>query len=333
MFTITTRPQQPAASSPLRHLIQRYPLLTFIALAFGLPWLFEIPDTLGSWGLIPFRIPTTGVGIVVAILVGAYGPTWAALIVTAATRGKAGIRTLLRRLLVWRVSIGWYAVALFLPALLFFLPAPLYAFLGGTPLALPSSSLVELILGVPLLFLVNMLVNGEELGWRGYALPRLQGKYSALTASLILGVIWSLFHLPLFLMHGGSVFGNLSSEPPLGFLVRITAGAVLITWVYNNTRGSVLLAILFHAAVNTWSQIFPSMNTAHVPADLLYWLGVGGFCLATVIVVVVFRPARLSRKPASEMAYVTDPVRTDGTSLMKVDVQKRLVSLSARKRS
>jgi membrane protease YdiL (CAAX protease family) len=192
----------------------------------------------------------TGLGIVVALLAG-YGPSFAALIAAAATSGKAGIGTLLRRLLVWRVGIGWYAVAIFLPALLFFLPLKLYAFLGGTPPALPTFSVVELILGVPLLFVVSVLVNGEELGWRGYALPRLQGKYSALTASLILGVIWSLFHLPIFFTHGGGAFGNLASEPPLGFLVRTTADAVLFTWIYNNTRGSVLLAMVFHAAENT----------------------------------------------------------------------------------
>jgi len=308
MSTITTTPQQPATASPLRRLIKRYPLLIFFVLAYGLTWPFMVVDALGSWSVIPFRIPMTGLGIVVALL-GGYGPTFAALIAVGVTSGKEGILGLLSRLLVWRVGIWWYAVAIFLPALLFFLPLKLYAFLGGTPPALPQFSLVELILGVLLLFVVGVLINGEEIGWRGFALPRLQGKYSALTASLILGVIWSLFHLPIFLTHGGSVFGNLASEPPLGFLVRTTADAVLVTWVYNNTRGSVLLAMFFHAAANTWSQIFPSMNTAHVPAGPLYWLGVGGFCLAALIVVLAFGPARLSRKPASEMAYVTDPVR------------------------
>jgi len=311
MSTITTTPQLPATSSPLKRLIKHHPLLTFFVLAYGLTWPFMIVDALGSWGVIPFRIPMGGFGIVLTLL-GAYGPSLAALIAAGATSGKAGIRTLLRRLLVWRVGIGWYAVALFLPAVLFFLPLKLYAFLGGTPPALPSFSLAELILNVILLFVVGLLINGEELGWRGYALPRLQGKYSALTASLILGVIWSLFHLPIFFTHGGGAFGNLANEPPLGFLARTTADAVLVTWVYNNSRGSVLLAMFFHAAANTWSQIFPSMNTAHVPAGLLYWLGVGGFCLAALIVVLVFGPARLSRKPASELAYVTNPVRTDG---------------------
>jgi len=313
-MSIITTTSPPATSSPLRRLIKRHPLLTFFVLAYGLTWPFMIADALGSWSVIPFRIPMTGLGIAITLL-GAYGPTFAALITAGATSGKAGIRTLLRRLLVWRVGIGWYAVALFLPALLFLLPNFLYAFLGGTPPALPPFPLVQLLLTVILLFVVGGLINGEELGWRGYALPRLQGKYSALTASLILGVIWSLFHLPIFLTRGGGAFGNLASEPPLGFLLRIVAAAVLVTWVFNNTRGSVLLAILFHAAVNTWSQIFTSTNTAHVPAGLLYWLGVGLFCLVAVIVVLVFGSARLSRKSASEIAYATDSVRTDGTNL------------------
>ena len=309
MSTITTTLQPPpATSSPLRCLIKRHPLLIFFVLAYGLTWLFEIPDALGSWGLLPFRIP------LIAGLVMGYCPTFAALIVTGATSEKAGIRTLLRRLLVWRVGIQWYAVVIFGIVVLIFIALTLYAFFGGIPLVWPTLPFGP-ILSVLLLFVVNMLINGEELGWRGYALPRLQGKYSVLTASLILGVIWSLFHLPIFFTHGGGVGGNLASEPLLGFLMRTVADAVLVTWVFNNTRGSVLLAILFHAAVNTWTQVLPGIDTAHYPAGLLYWLFIGLICLAAVIVVLVFGPARLSLKPVSEMAYVTDPVRTDGTNL------------------
>jgi membrane protease YdiL (CAAX protease family) len=221
---------------------------------------------------------------------------------------------LLRRLLVWRVGIGWYVVALFGIAVLILLALMLYTLLGGMPLLWPPLPFGP-ILSVLLLFVVSLLINGEELGWRGYALPRLQGKYSALTASLILGVIWSLFHLPLFLTHGGGVGGNLASEPPLGFPLRTVADAVLVTWVFNNTQGSVLLVILFHAAVNTWTQVLPGIDTAHYPAGLLYWVFVGLICLATVIVVVVFGPARLSRKPAKALVYVTDQVRNDDPGL------------------
>lgn len=309
MSTISTTLQH-ATSSPLKRLIQRYPLLAFFVLAFGFTWPFLIADVLGSYGLIPFRLQSSGPLVLVSIVTG-YGPAFAALIVTAVTSGKAGIRTLLHRLITWRVDVLWYVVAIFGPAALFIIPSTLYTFLGGTPQTHhPPIPWVELPLTVILLLLVHGLVNGEEIGWRGYALPRLQGKYRALTATLILGVIWTLFHLPIFFTHGSSVAGNQSGQSMLGFLASTVAEAILVTWIFNNTRGSVLLACLFHAAMNTWPTVLPAALSGP-----LYWLQVVLVCLVAVIVVLVFGPARLSRKPASEMVYVTDPARIDDTSL------------------
>ncbi len=88
------------------------------------------------------------------------------------------------------------------------------------------------------MFLVNGLVNGEEIGWRGFALPRLQSRFPALTASLVLGGLWALFHLPLFFSRGGGAGGDMSSTPIAAFLLIVLAGSVLVTCVYNHTRGS-----------------------------------------------------------------------------------------------
>ncbi len=303
MSTMTSS-ARPTTGSPFTRLLRRFPLLAFFVLTLGLTWPLMIVDALGSRGLLPFRLP-----IVPYLLMG-YGPTVAALIMTGATNGKTGVRSLLSQLLAWRVGLQWYALAIFGPAVLFFLSLQLYTVLGGTPLTWPTLPF-GLIPSVLLLFLVSMLINGEELGWRGYALPRLQANRSALAASLILGGIWALFHLPLFWTLGSTQ----ASEPSLGFLVRVLAAAVLMTWLYNNTRGSVLLAILYHAAANTWSQIFPGIDTAQYPAGPVYWLLVGLTCLVALIVVLLCGPAHLSRtrhrvsQPGGWHAPETAPVQ------------------------
>jgi uncharacterized protein len=136
------------------------------------------------------------------ILMG-YMPTVAALIVTWQTKGKEGVRALFRKVLIARVGFGWYIfaifglVAMYLAAIIFYNVigvAPALPFLSSkTP---PFSSPIELMPQNAILFLIVGIVNGEELAWRGFALSHLPAKYNALTSSLILGVIWTLFHLP-----------------------------------------------------------------------------------------------------------------------------------------
>jgi membrane protease YdiL (CAAX protease family) len=288
---------QTVRSSRLTRAIRGHPLLAFFILAFGLTWPYEIVDVLGSRGVLPIRIELSGPGLPVILLAG-YGPTFAALIVSATVQGRAGIRSLLSRMVRWRVGVQWYVVVIFLPALLFLGADLLYLFLGRT---LPASGApLSAVLFVPLLLVVQGVFNGEELGWRGFALPRLQGRFSALVASLILGVIWTLFHAPIFFTRGDSVFGGQSSESPVGFLLSTVALSVLFTWVFNNARGSVLLTWLFHSAMNTWpGQIIPAAHSGP-----LYWAAVGLTCLAAVIVVAVFGTTRLSRKTRTEFASV-----------------------------
>jgi membrane protease YdiL (CAAX protease family) len=200
----------------------------------------------------------------------------------------------------WRVGVQWYVVAIFLPALLFLGAAALYSYFGGT--LPPTGAPAMAVFFVPLLLVIQGVFNGEELGWRGFALPRLQGRFNALVASLILGVIWTLFHAPIFFTRGTSIFGGQSSESPVGFLISTVALSVLFSWLFNNTTGSVLLVWLFHSAINTWpGQIIPAAHSGP-----LYWTAVGLTCLAAVIVVVAFGPARLSRKPAADYARVNE---------------------------
>jgi membrane protease YdiL (CAAX protease family) len=153
----------------------------------------------------------------------------------------------------------------------------------------PFSSPLELVPQIAILFLIIGIVNGEELGWRGFALPRLQARYNALTSSLLLGVIWTIFHLPLFFTVTGSSQTDWSIT---SFLVSTIAMTVLYTWMFNNTRGSVFMAYLFHAAANTWSQVF-SVDHAN---QSLNWIITGLLVLAAVVVVLTTGARDLSRK-------------------------------------
>src|SRR6266508_1224132 len=285
MATSITTPA-PTFESPIARLLRRYPLTAFFLLAYALSWPYMIVDALGSHGLLPFRLP------MLLWIPGGYGPTFAALIVTGTLDGKTGMRALLGRLLLWRVVWPWSAVALFGAVIMSFITMLLYALFTGTPLALPVVS-GQLMLMAPLLFLVGGLVNGEEIGWRGFALPRLLAKHSALTASLILGVLWALFHLPLFFTRGDSF----ASTPPLSFLVRMSGAAILFTWVFNNTGGSLLLAYLMHAASNVWPRVLP-MGAMIGP---FAWLPDAITILAVVLVVLIYGPAHLSRKAVTEL--------------------------------
>ena len=266
----------------------KYPLTIFFLLVFGLTWPFMIVDALGSHEILPFRLPD------LLLLVMSYMPTLAAVIVTGWTEGKAGIRALFRKLLIGRVGLHWYIFAIFgfaaicagaigLANVVSELPIP---FLPDN-LPQPLSTL-EAALFITFIFTISTLVNGEELAWRGFALPGLQAKYNALTSSLILGVIWGLFHLPLFFTLTSSQAGTSF----VGFLISTISLAIIFTWMYNHTRGSVLLAYLLHGSANTWTRIFAVDHNAD---PLVSGFMIGLPLLVAVILVVTFGAENLSR--------------------------------------
>ena len=284
MSTITNTSTQPKES-----FLQKYPLIAFFMLAFGLTWIFMITDALGLHGVLHFRLPLP------SMIVMGYMPTLAAVIVTRATKGKEGVRALFRKLLVARVGFRWYAFAIFGFGVLSVAAIMLYNVFGGSPTvsilskdAPPFSGPIAMLLNIVLLFVIVGVVNGEELAWRGFALPRLQAKYNALTSSLILGVLWALFHLPLFFTLTGS---SQAGESPVGFLISTVSLTILYTWMYNHTRGSVLMAYLFHAAANTWTRVF---SIDHGSATI-GWILTGLITLAAVIVVLTSGADNLSR--------------------------------------
>ena len=211
---------------------------------FGLTFLL-------SWGLwIPMIV--LGREIPVLRIGGTFGPLAAALTLTLAGEGRTGAMRLLRPLGFWRVNGLWYVFALFATALTVFTALGIY--FAGDGHRLVFNDLNQIYLVVPVfLYVLFFSVLGEETGWRGFALPRLQQRLGPLKASLLLGLIWGLWHIPLF-----GIPGNFHHPIPLGlFILQDVALAVVMTWIYNHTGGSLLLIHLFHAASNTTLGILP----------------------------------------------------------------------------
>jgi len=222
---------------------------------FALTWPLELGLAAQSRGLLPFQIPP-----VLAPFVG-LGFVAAAIIMSALVDGTAGVAALLRRLLIWRVGWMWYAVALLGPAVTYLLGIGIHVLLGGSspdflyPFVrqlVPQSW--SLALAGLVFFVFQVVANGEEFGWRGYALPKLQDRHSALVASLIVGVVWALWHVPKYL-----TVGDPHALPFWFFALNMLASAILYAWVLNRTGGSLLLVLLLHAAVNTGIVMLPIM--------------------------------------------------------------------------
>jgi uncharacterized protein len=287
-------------ATPSRTTTRTFPLKYFV-LAFAFSWGLWVPATLEARGLIsPLPVPAT--------FLGAFGPLVAAVVVTAQEGGRAGLRSLLGRVVRWRVAPIWYGVAILGPLVITLVAITLHVVLGGQP---PSLGL--LIGALPTLVFVSvyMMITvalGEEVGWRGYALPALQARYSALLASLILGVMWTLWHVPVF-FNPDTHYSNL---PFLLFLAYIVPFAVLITWVFNSTGGSVLMAMFFHAVMNASGGLWKTIPEYSVePASLAAAVAVNVHTnfmpaivlwIAAIVVVLVYGARNLSRKPRQVLA-------------------------------
>ena len=281
-------------SSCLRTWIMRRPLASFFVLAFALTWPWLIADALGSRGLIPFRLMLSRPGIVLVLLM-SYGPTFAALITAWATEGPPEVRALLQRLLPWRASLRWYPIALSAPAALAFAAGQLQELFGATLPPLPASPLQLALMGV-LASVIHGIANGEEIGWRGFALPCLQERHGALNASLILGAIWAAFHIPIMFTLGG-VGGSQTLATVLPFLAATLAMSVVMTAIFNATRGSLLPIILLHGAMNTWPDLFGPAGTATGMTSI----GIAPMASSTIGAVLVFGPTYLASTPGAAL--------------------------------
>lgn len=186
---------------------------------------------------------------------GAISASLAAVILAAMEGGRKSVGELLRRGLIWRVGLRWWATA-------FLYLAPLAAaavYIGGlvSGKTFDWSVLSPIYQVLPMLIVLIILAGlGEEFGWRGFLLPRLQRHHNALISSLIIGFFHSLWHVPLFLVEGTAQYGwaqQVGLIPSfLGYSAFVIAWAIQLTWFFNNTKGSVLLVAVVHGAGNAW---------------------------------------------------------------------------------
>lgn len=213
-------------------------LAIFFTIALGFTWLVLAPAVLSAAGVISLPLSST-----LLITIATLGPLLGGVGAAAYESGSAGVRQLLAQAGRWRLHPGWYAIVLLGPALIMLVAFFLWRALGGPQLAAPP---LNAWISVPILVIVLLLpALFEEVGWRGFALPRLQSRYGALAASLILGVAWAVWHAPIWFIPDA----GFSTLPFAVFMAFTIALSILFTWLYNST-GSVLLPALAHAAIN-----------------------------------------------------------------------------------
>jgi membrane protease YdiL (CAAX protease family) len=255
-------------------IIKKYQVSAFFILTFVISGIVAIPLLLSIHHLIPVKLP----GFIA--LVAASGPTMAAIIIVYLAEGRKGLASLLKGLKQWRLHLKWYLFAILLYPMMMLLSSVIIFFFGGKfpPVLEKLPSLIPIFL-----ILTVQAGIGEEIGWRGYATPHLQKRFSGLTACLIVSVIWTAWHLPLFWMPGGlqadmwKEVGFIASVAFYG--IYLTASSIIFTWSFNSTGGSLLMPILLHGSANTAAWLFS--------ANVIPKFGIMPLALLTVLGVIL----------------------------------------------
>lgn len=231
-------------------------LLKFFSLSYAVTWTCFIAaavlsDRVASGS--PRRAGLVGV----LLLLGTFAPSVVALWLTARADGRAGAYAMLRRLVEWRVDARWYVFAVgYMAAIKLAVTLVHRVALGAWPRFGQEAWYI---------LMANIVITtagqaGEEIGWRGYALPRLAERLGLARASVLLGPIWAFWHLPLFFMFIPGIDQTGQSFPV--YVLMVTALSVAIAWLYGHTHGSLLLAMLMHSAINQTAKIVPAADTA-----------------------------------------------------------------------
>ena len=307
MNTSQATRQSTSTSRNLQQVMRQHPLFCFFLIAYAFSWIVSIPYMLSVWG-------NWSGDFTVIFVIKSFGPAIAAIVMLNLIEGKAGVLRLRQSIRQRRASWQWYLFILVgIPALLMLgiiiQPGALTDFQGLSP---------RLLVLYPIYFFVVIFGGGplgEEPGWRGFALPRLQPRYGPLRGTLLLGVVWCFWHLPDFLTpaQGGGPGTNLATILTNFsiFFLMVIALAIIFTWVFNHTAGSVFIAIMLHASVNTPQLVlvplFPAMDVTSL--DLA---GLIGFGVMALLIVILTR-GRLGYEPGR--AAAPEPEQIEAQSI------------------
>jgi membrane protease YdiL (CAAX protease family) len=264
-------------------ILQRHPLITFFVLAYSITWLTLLALLLG--GSLATQAEQFSLSFLLLTTLSAYGPTLAALFMLLVLHNPDETRAFFRRIVTWRVSPWWYLIALLLPASIMLAGAGLVILLNGGQMTFQLPS------GLVAFYVVINL--GEELGWRGFALPHLLSRFNALTASIILGVLWAFWHTLVYI-----------STPLLFafFIVYVVAMSIIMTWIFIHTKGSILLMLLFHWSIDATLSFFRFSPALQQPQTM--GLTAVVMCVVAGFLILRYGPS-LSSSPATSVVAIT----------------------------
>jgi membrane protease YdiL (CAAX protease family) len=225
----------------------------------------------------------------------------AILLVIFYLKEKSGVRRLASGWKRWRVSPKWYLLA-FAPVFVYLFSAGIYLVIGGIP---PGPDLNPP-LGISFTMMAIVAIftgaTGEELGWRGFALPRLQRRYSALVSSLILGFYWGIWHIPSWIIAGLPF----TVESTLFFIASTILNSIVVTCICNNTKGSIFLASIHHWSENVWSQFVVS-HLGLISWEALRWIKTPIIAILAIILIIVYGPKKLSKDTSLGYPELIEP--------------------------
>lgn len=282
----------------LKSFINRHAVLAYFGLAFALSWggVFAAVGP-GGFPAIPDQVDTQTPFVYLAMLA---GPSLAGILLTALVSGRAGLRELLSRLLRWRVGARWYAVALLFTPLLAL--ATLLVLLPTSPVFTPGIFTSDAKASVLLLGVVMGLLVGvcEELGWTGFAVPRLRLRYGVLTTGLIVGLLWGAWHFVLAFWASGTASGAISLSHFLPWVLYnlgvLPAYRVLMVWLYDRT-GSLLVVTLMHASLTGGLALTMMPLEISGVSNLVWYLVLTVALWVLVAAVGVAKGEQLARQP------------------------------------